>query len=115
MQDTQNGREWPKNHISGETSGNVTEKNPGVARGRRIARKIAVGAVYVAVGWLLGSCKLFFGTYPLGLAAVCAASDSVALITAGAVASAFAVSGRGGLLTGAYIIALALRDRKSVV
>ena len=109
MQDTQNGREWPKNHISGETSGNVTEKNSGVARGRRIARKIAVGAVYVAVGWLLGSCKLFFGTYPLGLAAVCAASDSVALITAGAVASAFAVSGRGGLLTGAYIIALALR------
>lgn len=79
------------------------------ARARAILRRTAVGAAYVALGWVLGGCRMAFGTYPLGLAAVCAAPRGVSLIVAGAVASSFALTENGGSLTGACLIAIALR------
>lgn len=74
-----------------------------------LLRRAAGGVCYVALGFILGGCRFAFGTYPLGIAAICAAPRGVALICAGAVAAAFATTELGGLLTGAYLIALALR------
>lgn len=79
------------------------------ARTRAILRHAVGGAAYVALGWVLGGCRMAFGTYPLGLAAVCAAPKGVSLIVAGAVAASFALTENGGLLTGACLIAIALR------
>ncbi|MBQ9079766.1 MAG: SpoIIE family protein phosphatase [Clostridia bacterium] len=67
------------------------------------------GAIYVIASYLLGGCELFFGTYPLGIALICAAPRRVVFIFVGLCASALAATEQGGLLTGIYLIALILR------
>ena len=83
------------------------------ARGRiadmGVLRSIAVGGGYLAAAYLLGSCPLLFGTYPLGAALLCAAPHHITFIFAGLAASALAVTEQGGVLLGAYTVALTLR------
>ena len=70
---------------------------------------VMYGAVYVFAAYFIGCCRLPFATYPLGVALLCAAPRRVAYIFAGLVCSALAATPDGGVLTGAYVIALALR------
>lgn len=76
---------------------------------RGIIRGVARGAVYVVAAYLLGSCPLFFGTYPLGLALLCAATSDIIFIFAGLAASALAATEQGGILLGTYLVAVVLR------
>lgn len=106
MQDTQNDHTMSR--LSAEVGGEVVASAAEQKR-RRLLRRAVRGALYVMLGWVLGGCRMAFGTYPLGVAAVCAVPGGGIAVVIGAVASAFALTDRGGLLTGAYLIALALR------
>lgn len=70
---------------------------------------IVYGMGYVLAAYLIGCCRLAFGTYPLGVALLCAAPRRVMYIFAGLVCSALAATPEGGVLTGAYVITLVLR------
>lgn len=117
MQDTKNDRSI--NKMPSETGGSAAATPSAATSGeprrlseagrRRLLRRAVRGALYVALGWVLGGCRMAFGTYPLGVAVVCAVPGSGIVAVLGAVASAFALTDRGGLLTGALLIALALR------
>lgn len=63
----------------------------------------------MALGWVLGGCQTAFGTYPLGVAVVCAVPREGWMVTVGVVCASLARTERGGLLSGACLIALALR------
>lgn len=79
----------------------------------RIDRRLMTGALrggaYIATAYVLGCCRLFFGTYPLGLALLCAAPGEIIFIFVGLVASALAATDCGGLLLASYLVAVVLR------
>lgn len=64
---------------------------------------------YAGAAYLLGSCRLFFGSYPLGLALLCASGVKMPFILAGLVASAFTGAPYPSVYVGAYAIAVLLR------
>ena len=70
---------------------------------------VICGMVCVAAAYFIGCCRLAFGTYPLGVALLCAAPRRIPYIFAGLVCSALAATEQGGVLTGVYVIALVLR------
>ena len=74
-----------------------------------VVRQVTLSAAYVGAAYLLGSCPLFFGTYPLGLALLCAAPHHITFIFAGLAASALAATEQGGVLLGGYVVAVVLR------
>lgn len=76
---------------------------------RELIRGALRGAVYVAAAYLLGGCQLFFGTYPMGLALLCAAPSDIIFIFVGLAASALAATDQGGILLGTYLVAVVLR------
>ncbi len=76
---------------------------------RRMAGRVARGAVYIAAAYVLGCCRLFFGTYPLGLALLCAAPGEIIFIFVGLAASALAATESGGALLASYLVAVVLR------
>ncbi len=53
-------------------------------------RKIVLETIFVGVGWLLGQSQIFFGTYPLGLAFLCATEKHVLSTLIGLLISAIA-------------------------
>lgn len=79
----------------------------------RIDRRLMTGALrggaYIAAAYVLGCCRLFFGTYPLGLALLCAAPGEIIFIFVGLATSALAATDCGGLLLASYLVAVVLR------
>ncbi len=79
-----------------------------------VSRKILVdegirGLAYAGVAYLLGSCRLFFGSYPLGVALLCASGAKIPFILGGLIASAYPAAPYPSVYIGVYIIALLLR------
>ena len=79
------------------------------ARKSAMARTVSRALFLVASGYLLGGCRLFFGSYPLGLALLCAAGAGAPYALPGLVASAIVFTPYPPVYIGAYIVALILR------
>ncbi len=92
---------------AGEPTAARTDKH----RARDVAavlRSLFMGGLYAVFGYLLGACALPFGTYPLGVAWLCAAERRVPYIFVGLCLSALELS-RPEIYIVAYVAALALR------
>lgn len=78
-------------------------------QGRALINEGLAGLAYAGAAYLLGGCRLFFGTYPLGIALLCAAPVRIPFILAGLTASAFSGTKYPAVMTAAYVLALILR------
>ena len=78
---------------------------------KRRLRSVLRGIAYGGIGFLLSGCRLFFGTYPLGLALLCAASRYTWYVLAGLVAGTLwgAFSGVRWVWISVYALAVILR------
>jgi stage II sporulation protein E len=64
---------------------------------------------FAGAAYLLGSCRLLFGSYPLGMALLCASSVKIPFILTGLCASAFSGVPYPSVYIGVYVIAALLR------
>lgn len=77
--------------------------------GRAIVDEAVKGVFYAAAAYLLGGGKLFFTTFPLGLALIAAANRKIPFILLGLAASALPSVPYPTVYIGTYVIAVLLR------
>ncbi len=80
-----------------------------------LLRRVGGGIVYGTAAYLLGSCRLPFGIYPLGLSLLAAAPVRVAYIAAGLAAASLGGLRYGGVRVAAVVLTLLLRCLLSVL
>lgn len=109
MQENKMGNQGEKANDGGRSYGltdKLKEKQSDEVRER--ARKAIVGGAMLVASWLLGGAEMFFGTFPLGIALLCASSRHLIFVTAGLVLS-FVTEGLPVAYIFSYIAVLTLR------
>ncbi len=84
----QQGQDIPPHTAQTHTRERPADR-PSERRGHRLIGEILRGSLWLGAGFLLGTCPLFFGTAPLGIALLAASSSYTWWIAGGSILGAF--------------------------